>query len=731
MSLDANGLSEETRRRLGEFEFVVPEGVTADTDVFDPSFKSIQPVGEPQASPLPGSKKPGYSHVWRNVRAQTALVSGFHPAVRTFYDVFATAAAAFPERDCVGERIYDTKTKQWSKYQWQSFSHIAHRRTQFAAGLVKAVKDHTGISSGDQKYIVSVYAPNSINWIVADLACQTQGLPSVCLYDTLGPDTSEYILNFCESPVVVASLANVPKVLHLKSKLPNLKVIIVTNPLTANHFEAPGHSKKDLLAAWASDMGVALYSCDEIEDLGRKHPIADSPPSPKDTYAINFTSGTTGNPKGAIITHETVVASITMSRVSTQVDQSKQATVFSFLPLAHIYERMSMCFVMSLGHRQAFPHGAVTELLDDIFVLKPTNCNMVPRVLNRIAAALKASTIEAPGIAGAISRKAFAAKRANLRATGACTHPFWDKVWSRKIRAKLGFDNMQFITSGSAPLAKDAIEFLKCALGVEIMQGYGLTESLSGICVTQPGENVAGGCGAIAVTCEVRLRDVPELGYTANDQPQPRGEVMLRGPQIYRGYYKNDEKTLESFDEDGWFHTGDVGTIDSVGRIFIIDRVKNFFKLAQGEYVAAEKIENVYLAKSSLLNQIFVHGNSHETFLVAIVGVNPDSYAPFVSKVLRKPFTTGDMRALEKTLHDPTVKAAFLRALNKSVGPKMLQGFERVKNACLYFDPLTVENETLTPTMKIKRPTAVKYFQAEIEAMYKEGALDVYKHSKL
>jgi long-chain acyl-CoA synthetase len=225
------------------------------------------------------------------------------------------------------------------------------------------------------------------------------------------------------------------------------------------------------------------------------------------------------------------------------------------------------------------------------------------------------------------------------------------------------------------------------------------------------------------MACEVRLRDVPELGYSASDKPHPRGEIMLRGPQMFKGYYKANDKTLEAIDEEGWFHTGDVGRIDEYGRIYIIDRVKNFFKLAQGEYVAAEKIENIYLSKSALINQIFVHGNSHETFLVAIAGVNPDAYAPFVSRLLNKKYSPQDLAGLRQTMRDPKVIEAFLKALHNSLEPGQLQGFEKVKNAYLDVEPLTPENGGLTPTFKIKRPDAVKLYTAEIDRMYKEGPL--------
>ncbi|KAA8915251.1 hypothetical protein TRICI_002608 [Trichomonascus ciferrii] len=734
MPIDTFEFSAEVKKRLLDFPLVVPEGMSKDDDYYaQDRILAKQPLGKAQAIPVPGSKKPGYSEVYRNAASPDKLVSTYHPSITTLYEGFNAAVTKSANDPCLGERVYDYKIKGWSKqYHWQTYAEISKRRDNFGAGLVNVVSRHLdGLTPQQQKYIVSIYGPNCVNWIVADLGCQTQALPSVCLYDTLGPDTSEYILNFTESPVCIVSVANIPTILKLKPKLPNLKAVIALGPLKAElDHEAEGQSKKELLSAWAENVGVGLYAFDEIEKIGEQNPLAHNPPTRDDIYALNFTSGTTGNPKGALLTHANVVAGATMCRSSLKRDGDlRKESFFSFLPLAHIYERVTMNGSLLSGIKQGYPHGPLTEILDDIAVFKPSGVSMVPRVLNRIATTLKAMTIEAPGIGGYVSRKAYSAKVEHLRKTGSYNHPVYDALWSRKIRKALGFENLKIITSGSAPLSKENQEFLKVALAANVAQGYGLTESNSGISITQEDDRDTGACGPISITCEVRLRDVPDLEYTSDDKPEPRGEIMLRGPQIFRGYYQNDEKTLEAFDEEGWFHTGDVGKIDKYGRIFIIDRVKNFFKLAQGEYIGAEKIENVYTARSSLVAQLFIHGVSTETYLVGIVGVNPDSYAPFVSKLLNKRIQPTDTKALEETFADKTVRDAVLKALNDVVEPGVLQGFERVKNIRLAIEPLTIENDTITPTLKVKRNIAAKVFDKEIKEMYEEGPGE-YKEKK-
>lgn len=723
--------------RLKDFSSLVvpPKGVTEASDPFD--IESIQvcnvEAGKPQAIPLAGSKEPGYSEVYRHAKSPDRLVTTWHPKVQTFYDAFQLTVARYPDRMAFADREYDEKARKWSeKYNWITFKQLAERRNNFASGMIKVVEKATGLSPTSRHYIVSIYGPNCSNWVVADLACQTQTLPSVVLYDTLGPESTQFILSFTESPVVVCSLAHIPTILKMKPDLPHIKVVISMGALHNQHeFEAAGQSKKELLSKWANQSGVTLYSMQEVEQLGEVNPAVHRAPSRDDIYALNFTSGTTGNPKGAILTHANVVAACTMPRMSVPINNKDIVCTLSYLPLAHIYERMNLSSFLVMGMKQGFLHGEISELLDDVKALKPSFIAIVPRVMNKIAASLKTATVEAPGMGGYISRKALDAKLHNLRTTGSVHHAFWDRVWSKKIRKVTGFENLRFISSGSAPASVDYQEFLKASLAAEVCQGYGLTESLSGICLACPNETELGTCGPISPTCEVRLRDVPELGYFSSDKPSPRGEIMLRGPQMFSGYYHNSEKTLESLDKDGWFHTGDVGKIDALGRIVLIDRVKNFFKLAQGEYIGAEKIENVYLSRNTLLAQMFIHGISTETYLVAICGVAPEPYAAFVSKLLAQPFALTDIAALQKTFDDKKVRNAFVKTLNDNVEPNALQGFERIKNAVISFEPLNIANDTLTPTLKVKRNVAAKVFDPQVQMMYKEGPVNLRERASL
>ena len=213
------------------------------------------------------------------------------------------------------------------------------------------------------------------------------------------------------------------------------------------------------------------------------------------------------------------------------------------------------------------------------------------------------------------------------------------------------------------------------------------------------------------------------MGYYLNDKGGPRGELQLRGPQMFTHYYKNEEETNKSFDSEGWFSTGDVAQFTNEGWIIIFDRVKNFFKLSQGEYVTPEKIENLYLSSNPILSQAFVHGNSTESFLVGIIGVDPVGIVNFLTENCNIPKSQLDTN--EKILqvcNRREIRTQLLLQLNTTVG-SVLNGFEKLANVFIDFEPLKLEREVVTPTSKIRRPIASRYFKSQIDAMYKEGSL--------
>ncbi|KAJ8099418.1 eukaryotic long-chain fatty acid CoA synthetase (LC-FACS) [Lipomyces tetrasporus] len=697
--------------------------IGADGPIHDKdSVRVIQSApGEKQGVALPNSERPGYSAVYRNAASPDKLIQSSHPLVRTQYDAFEYSVKKYPDRDLLGARfLVDPQRGLWSPYIWQSYRTVAERRTNLGSGLCH-LNDHVIKNPTTEQYAIALFSQNRPEWILTDLACHAYNLIVVPLYDNLGPNSSEFILNAVEAPILVASLNHIPKILSLTNDLPNLKVIISMDPLKSDS-DLPDQSKEDILKAWAKDRSVMIYTMTEVEELGKQHLRPHNPPNPSDILTINYTSGTTSSPKGVVLTHANFVAAIAVAfchlpRSSNDVVD----VVLSYLPLAHIYERATIGIALAVGAAVAFYRGNILQILEDLLEVRPTAFTSVPRLLNRFESAIKDKTVNAVGWRSSIARHGLSVKLQSL-ADGHGPNKFiWDRLISKKVRANAGMDRVACIVSGSAPLAPDSHQFLRAAFAVPISQGYGLTETHGGCLVGQAADFTTGHCGPPTVTTEVCLKDVPELDYYVTDKPWPRGELLIRGTSVFREYYKDKARTREAIDADGWFHTGDVAAIDELGRVYIIDRAKNFFKLAQGEYVAPEKIENAYLAGCPLVQQLFIHGNSLEAYLVAIGGVQPLAFAPFVSKILDRHISPSDEAALQEACEDPRVIEVVLAEFEKVAKDMNLQGYEKVRNLKLMVEPFTIENDILTPTLKLKRPVAAAFFKDVIQEMYKQG----------
>jgi long-chain acyl-CoA synthetase len=188
------------------------------------------------------------------------------------------------------------------------------------------------------------------------------------------------------------------------------------------------------------------------------------------------------------------------------------------------------------------------------------------------------------------------------------------------------------------------------------------------------------------------------MDYLVTDSPNARGELLVRGHALFREYFRDPAETKKAFLEDGWFRTGDIAEIDSMGRFTIIDRVKNVLKLAQGEYISPERIENVYLGNSNLLTQAYVHGDSAQAFLVSVLGVDPVTFAPFCSEILKTSIAPTDLTAIKAAAKDDRVRKAVLKELDKIEKNNKFNSYEKVRAVQLELDPFTIENELLTPT---------------------------------
>lgn len=527
----------------------------------------------------------------------------------------------------------------------------------------------------------------------------SQSLYSVSIYDTLGPDTTEYIINHAQLASVCTSLSHIPTLLKLAPRCPSLKIIISMDPLT-NGTELPGTSKADILNALAADAGVSIHYIRDVEALGAASPKPYHAPQPEDIVTINYTSGTTGPPKGVVLTHAAALGACSACMVVVQ--QKETDVMCSYLPLAHIFERLTEHGALWAGAAIGYFHGNILELVDDFKLLRPTSFVSVPRLYNRFGGAIKTATVEASGFRGALSRHIVNTKMAAMTdpnpAKATNKHALYDRIWSRKVMAQLGLERVRAMVSGSAPIDPALQQFLRVVFANNFMQGYGLTETYACSLVQLEGDFTAGNCGAVSPSNEICLADVPDMEYFSTDKPFPRGELLIRGSNLFREYYKSPEETAKAMTEDGWFRTGDIATVDELGRFKIIDRRKNVLKLAQGEYVSPERIENVYLGQLPYLGQAYVHGDSDKAFLVAVFGIQPDAFAPYVAKVLGKEISATDLKGLDAAAKDPKIRKAVLKDLDRVGKKAKFNSYERVRAIRLMLEPFSIENELLTPT---------------------------------
>lgn len=445
---------------------------------------------------------------------------------------------------------------------------------------------------------------------------------------------------------------------------------------------------------------------------GQKNRKQHNPPKPSDLASILYTSGTTGEPKGVMILHRSMVAALAASFKTMPVYTTD--VHLSYLPLAHIFERLVLVYGLFAGSRLGFYQGDVKKLVEDITVLRPTIFVGVPRVFHRIYDKITQGINESSWPRRKLFEYAFQAK-SDAVLKGEET-PYWDSVVFNKVKARFG-GRIRLIVSGSAPLSPTVQHFLKICLGCTVLQGYGLTESCAVSCISTPEHQGFGHVGVPSPCCEIKLVSVPDMAYNVTDvdeegRPTPRGEVCLRGANIFSGYYKMEKETAEVFSPDGYFHTGDIGRWNPDGTLSIIDRKKNIFKLSQGEYIAAEKLEGVY-TRSPYISQMFIYGDSFKSYLVGIVVVDMETLVPWAKQNLNTNDLSGPALCANPAVHKFIMQEIMTQAKNAK-----LRGFELVKAVHLEHEEFSMANGLITPTFKLKRNALKQRYETVLNKLY-------------
>uniref|UniRef100_A0A8C9ANH0 Long-chain-fatty-acid--CoA ligase n=1 Tax=Prolemur simus TaxID=1328070 RepID=A0A8C9ANH0_PROSS len=537
-----------------------------------------------------------------------------------------------------------------------------------------------GIQVSSKHFIAFVW------WVIIEQGCFAYSMVTVPLYDTLGAEAITYIVNKADLSLIFVDKPEKAGILleGVENKLtPGLKIIIVMDSYSSDLVE---RGKK---------CGVEIISMKAME-----------PPAPEDLAIVCFTSGTTGNPKGALITHRNIVSdcSAFVKMTEKTVNPSPDDILISFLPLAHMFERVVECVMLCHGAKIGFFQGDIRLLMDDLKVLQPTIFPVVPRLLNRMFDRIfgQANTTLKRWLLDFASKR----KEAELRRGIIRNNSLWDKLIFHKIQSSLG-GKVRLMITGAAPVSATVLTFLRAALGCQFYEGYGQTECGAGCCLSLPGDWTAGHVGAPMPCCFIKLIDVEEMNYMA---AKGEGEVCVKGPNVFQGYLKDPVKTAEVLDKDGWLHTGDIGKWLPNGTLKIIDRKKHIFKLAQGEYIAPEKIENIYL-RSEPVSQVFVHGESLQAFLIAIVVPDAETLCPWARK-------KGFDGTFEELCRNKDVKKAILEDMVRIGNDSGLKSFEQVKGIAIHPELFSISNGFLTPTMKAKRPELRKYFRSQIDELY-------------
>ncbi|NXG71485.1 ACSL5 ligase, partial [Baryphthengus martii] len=613
------------------------------------------------------------------------LLSYYFEDGKTLYEVFQRGLHVSGNGSCLGYR----KPKQ--PYQWLTYKQVLDRAQYLGSGLLQK-----GCKPSPKQFI-GIFAQNRPEWIISEYACYTYSMVAVPLYDTLGPEAIVYIVNQADMSIVICDKPEKAQVLLEnceKGKTPCLKIIILMDLFD-----------KELKDRGAK-VGVEILALQEVEELGRNNIREPVPPKPEDLCIVCFTSGTTGNPKGAMLTHENVVANAAAFLRCTEntVEVTSSDITMSYLPLAHMFERVVQTVVYSCGAKVGFFQGDIKLLTDDMKTLKPTLFPVVPRLLNRIYDKIQ-SGAKSPA-KRCLLNFAIIMKMAEIKQGIIRNDSIWDKLIFKKVQETMG-GRVRIMVTGAAPISPSVLTFLRAALGCQIFEAYGQTECSAGCTFSMPGDWTTGHVGAPLACNIIKLEDVEEMNYFSSNN---EGEVCIKGPNVFKGYLKEPEKTAEAIDKDGWLHTGDIGKWLPNGTLKIIDRKKNIFKLAQGEYIAPEKIENVYI-RSAPVSQVFVHGESLRSFLVGIVVPDPEMLPEFAAKV-------GVKGSYEEVCKNPAVKKAILDDLVRLGKEAGLKTFEQVKDLYIHTEMFSVENGLLTPTLKAKRAELAKFFQKQIDALY-------------
>ena len=565
-------------------------------------------------------------------------------------------------------------------YQGISFAEFRRQIEQFANGLASL-----GVHRGDN---IAVISENRPEWPIADVAMISLGAVNVPLYTTLSPKQVEFIFN--DAGVKVAIVSNqlqLNKVLKIIDNVPTIKRIVIFTDKTPQ----PDERIQTFSAVLKSGKQFKKDNPHHVDEERRKV-------KPEDLITVIYTSGTTGNPKGVMLTHRNLVSNV--KAALTAIPITKDDVMLSYLPMCHSFERMAGYYTpLSCGASIAYAEN-IDSLRDNMIEIRPTIMTTVPVLLERIYNRIMKQMSSASPLKQRIFSWALDTGRTYARARRTGKIPLGlklaravaDLLVFRKIRSRTG-GRLQFFASGGAALAKELGEFYE-SIGVMVIEGYGLTESSPVISCNRLDSYKFGTVGQPIPGVRVKIA--------------PDGEILIQGPNVMRGYWKNPRETALAIDADGWLRTGDIGHIDEEGFLAITDRKKHLFVSSGGKNIAPQPIESLFV-QCQYVSQFVLIGD-RRMFCSALIVPDLEAVGSYAAAHHIRTSTP------EELLRHKEVIGLFDREINRL--QKDLSQYERVRKFMLLPAPLTIESGELTPTLKVKRQVVEEKYKEAIDKMY-------------
>lgn len=594
---------------------------------------------------------------------------------KTLPEMFHRTVERFPEMPAL-------RGNAKGAYQSLTYREMSDRVRNLGKGLIAMgvnVKDHCALLS-----------ENRPEWAITDMAFAHIGAVNVAIFPNIPAGQVEYIIRDSRAKLIIVSdITQLKKALEIRSRNTGLKIISMEQP---------------------PDGAPDIVTFEEVLEIGKSSTYLDAEFEkrrrsihPDDWASIIYTSGTTGDPKGVILSHKNFVSNVEAAREVVHFEPGE--ILLSFVPLNHVMGRLADHYLpLSTGSTIAYVESLL-RLRQNLQEVKPHYMLLVPRVLEVFQESIIAHTAKEPAykqkifnwaLSSGIEHCRFIENKKNIPLFKSLLWKIFDIVVFRKIRSRLGLERLKFFFCGGASLHHSTADFF-CALRITIMEGYGLTETSPLVTVNPSNLLKYGTVGLPIQGVEVRIAD--------------DGEILVRGPNVMQGYYNKPSDTAEAIDKDGWLHTGDIGTFDEDGYLTITDRKKNIIVLSNGKKVAPQPIEN-RLAESPFISHAIVIGDRQNTITAIIV--------PNVKHVLdwaKKNKIEIDLRAHKALIIHPEIIQLMKREIDRLLPD--LADFERIRKFVVLNEELSVENGTLTPTLKVKRRVLLDRYTDVIEAMYR------------